>query len=420
MLNNNVIVSTAFENSYAGNDSNANSRTTIRTNLSVDNTTEFYESNAITQDNQLNTVYFGDESLSISLSSELKTDAYTNFLAGIMGNGFYTRYPDTVTCTITSLGNSKYKITPSIGTLVNRKQHEVIYLTSGTYSDVNKHVIVCEVLNDGIIVSPLSGNTLALVTNAEITIHSAGREVYIRDEQNEFSFLVTAKDTVKTQSYIGNVVNNISIESSISSLPRITVSMTGKAAVDFDVWDDCRVWSDVIIWNDSGTAYNAPTSLLTEPMLTCYGKVLIGSSPVAVNAVSFDIARDVASIKTLNSHCAEAASAGAYKISGSITAYVTSDYFRQLYSNKQGESITIVLAESDKKDSSFIRFTFPFAVISSYSETDDSVVMCNMSFSALKGESTVFEIQEKQKYSYFWDDILVWNDNLNWGDWGHF
>lgn len=365
-------------------------RTTSNFNL----TKETYQSEEIRTDYQTSDFRHGVRSVEGSVSGELSSGSYSDFIGSVLARDFTAVTPTTLGSTTITAGTTTgtYVITRTTGSWLTggAKVGNVIRLTGFNANNNNKNLLIVAATALAITVVVLNGTTLTLETVAAGTYTSVGKTTYAPETNHtDDSYTIEEfySDISKSQVTTGNKVNTASF-----ALPA-----TGLVTADFGfMGQDLK--------QSSNAAYfTAPTAQSQTGIFAAVNGALIVDGKVVslVTGLNININRNMTAEAVVGSNIRPEIYEGRIAVDGDFSTLFEDNTFFDYFNNENEISLVVALTENNLGNSNFMTFTLPRIKLSSDTKDDgEKGIVSQNSFQALKGfgtngfEATTIMIQD--------------------------
>lgn len=365
-------------------------RTTSNFNL----TKETYQSEEIRTDYQTSDFRHGVRSVEGSVSGELSSGSYSDFIGSVLARDFTAVTPTTLGSTTITAGTTTgtYVITRTTGSWLTggAKVGNVIRLTGFNANNNNKNLLIVAATALAITVVVLNGTTLTLETVAAGTYTSVGKTTYAPETNHtDDSYTIEEfySDISKSQVTTGNKVNTASF-----ALPA-----TGLVTADFGfMGQDLK--------QSSNAAYfTAPTAQSQTGIFAAVNGALIVDGKVVslVTGLNININRNMTAEAVVGSNIRPEIYEGRIAVDGDFSTLYEDNTFFDYFNNENEISLVVALTENNLGNSNFMTFTLPRIKLSTDNKDDgEKGIVSQNSFQALKGfgtngfEATTIMIQD--------------------------
>lgn len=365
-------------------------RTTSNFNL----TKETYQSEEIRTDYQTSDFRHGVRSVEGSVSGELSSGSYSDFIGSVLARDFTAVTPTTLGSTTITAGTTTgtYVITRTTGSWLTggAKVGNVIRLTGFNANNNNKNLLIVAATALAITVVVLNGTTLTLETVAAGTYTSVGKTTYAPETNHtDDSYTIEEfySDISKSQVTTGNKVNTASF-----ALPA-----TGLVTADFGfMGQDLK--------QSSNAAYfTAPTAQSQTGIFAAVNGALIVDGKVVslVTGLNININRNMTAEAVVGSNIRPEIYEGRIAVDGDFSTLYEDNTFFDYFNNENEISLVVALTENNLGNSNFMTFTLPRIKLSTDTKDDgEKGIVSQNSFQALKGfgtngfEATTIMIQD--------------------------
>lgn len=353
-------------------------RTTANFNLEK----ETYESNEIRTDRQVADMRHGVRSATGSLSGELSSASYADFMGSILAKDFaVTTAISALTVTIAVAGDA-FTVARSTGSWVGAVSvGQVIRLTGGTLDvgTVGKNLLVTNVTTLTLTVLTLDGSDLVAQSGiATVTATVPGKTTAVPSAgHTDDSYTVEEfySDILQSEVYTGMKVNSMSVALPATGLATVDFGFTGK---DLGIKQTTQYFTSPTVQGTDGI-YAAVN-----------GVVVFNGAPVAViTSADLAIERATENATAVGSNSVQEIFTGRIRASGNLSVYFTDATFRSVFDNETAVSLIFAFTENSTPGADFISFTVPKIKMGSFSKDDqEHGLVASAAFTALLNDVT--------------------------------
>ena len=366
-------------------------RTTSNFNL----TKETYQSEEIRTDYQTSDFRHGVRSVEGSVSGELSSGSYADFIASAVARNFTAATPAALGSTTIANGAiaGTYTITRTTGSWLTGggKVGNVIRLTGFNANNNGKNLLIVAATALAITVVVLNGTTLTLETVASAAAYtSVGKTTYAPETghtDDSYTIEEFYSDISKSQVSTGNKVNTASF-----ALPA-----TGLVTADFGFMGQDLKQSGNVAY------FTAPTAQGQTGIFAAVNGALIVDGKIVslVTGLNININRNMTSEAVVGSNIRPEIYEGRINVDGDFSTLYEDNTFFDFFNNESEISLVVALTENNLGTSNFMTFTLPRIKLSSDTKDDgEKGIVSQNSFQALKGfgtngfEATTIMIQD--------------------------
>jgi len=366
-------------------------RTTSNFNL----TKETYQSEEIRTDYQTSDFRHGVRSVEGTVSGELSSGSYADFIASALARNFTAATPAALGSTTIANGAiaGTYTITRTTGSWLTGggKVGNVIRLTGFNANNNGKNLLIVAATALAITVVVLNGTTLTLETVASGGAYtSAGKTTYAPETghtDDSYTIEEFYSDISKSQVSTGNKVNTASF-----ALPA-----TGLVTADFGFMGQDLKQSGNVAY------FTAPTAQGQTGIFAAVNGALIVDGKIVslVTGLNININRNMTSEAVVGSNIRPEIYEGRINVDGDFSTLYEDNTFFDYFNNESEISLVVALTENNLGTSNFMTFTLPRIKLSSDNKDDgEKGIVSQNSFQALKGfgtngfEATTIMIQD--------------------------
>lgn len=344
-------------------------------------TKETYQSEEIRQDYQMSDFRHGVRSVEGSLSGELSSGSYEDFLASAVARNF-------TATTISGMGSVTiaaaapfYTITRATGSFITDglRVGNGVRLTGVATGNTGINLLVVELTATEAKVAVLNGGTLTaetVATGAGMTV--VGKTTFAPTTgHTDDSYTVEEwySDIEESEVTVGNKVNTVGI-----ALPA-----TGLTTIDFGfMGQDLKQ-------TGSSRYFTSPAAQGTNGIFAAVNGALIvdGSVVALVTSLNININRNMTSEAVVGSNIKPEIYEGRILVDGDFSTLFQDRKFSDYFNEESEISLVCALTESELPDSNFMTFTLPRIKLSTDTKDDgEKGIVAQNSYQALKGKGT--------------------------------
>lgn len=370
-------------------------KTLRRTTSNFNLTKETYQSEEIRTDYQTSDFRHGVRSVEGTVSGELSSGSYADFIASALARNFTAATPAALGSTTIAAGTiaGTYTITRTTGSWLTggAKVGNVIRLTGFNANNNNKNLLVVASAALAITVVVLNGTALTLETVASGAAYtSAGKTTYAPETghtDDSYTIEEFYSDISKSRVSTGNKVNTASF-----ALPA-----TGLVTADFGFMGQDLKQSGNVAY------FTAPTAQGQTGIFAAVNGALIVDGKIVslVTGLNININRNMTSEAVVGSNIRPEIYEGRITVDGDFSTLYKDNTFFDFFNNESEISLVVALTENNLGNANFMTFTLPRIKLSTDTKDDgEKGIVSQNSFQALKGfgtngfEATTIMIQD--------------------------
>lgn len=341
-------------------------------------TKEAYESNELRTDRQVADFRHGVRSAEGSLSGELSSKTYADFMQSLVARDFTTASTAaSLSVTIAGTGPT-YTVTRAAGSWITDgfEVGNVLRLSGGTLNAANsaKNLLIASLTATVLTVVVLNGVALfAEGPIASVTATCIGKETFVPatgHTDDSYTIEEWYADIAQSEVYTGMKVGSMNVQLPATGLTTVDFSFMGKD-----------------LTNKGVTQYfTTPAAQGTDGIYAAVnGVVLAGGLPVAlITSADFSIERGMENATAVGSNSIAEIFTGRIRVSGNLSVYFQDAAFRNYFDNEAVVSLVFVLTEDSTGAADFISFTIPKAKVNSFTKADAELgIVAQCSFTGL-------------------------------------
>lgn len=344
-------------------------------------TKETYQSEEIRTDYQIADFRHGVRSVEGSISGELSSGAYSDFLASAVSRNFSAVTATALGSTTIAASGATYTITRTTGSYLTDglRIGSVIRLTGFNTNNNAKNLLVITLTATIATVVVLNGTTLTPETVASGGTYSVpGKVTYAPTTgHTDDSYTVEEfySDIGQSEVYTGNKINTVSL-----ALPA-----TGLVTAEFGfMGQDLK--------QTGTTAYfTSPTAQGTNGIFAAVNGALIvnGAVVALVTGLNININRNMTSEAVVGSNVKPEIYEGRISVEGDFSTLFQDRVFADYFNNETEVSLVCAVTESSAGNANFMTFTLPRIKLGTDTKDDgEKGIVSQNSFTALKGTGT--------------------------------
>ena len=356
-------------------------------------TKETYQSEEIRSDFQMQDFRHGVRSVEGTISGELSSGAYSDFLASALARNWTAATPSTLGSTTIAAVTNTYTITRTTGSYLidGVRVGNVIRLTGFATANNSKNLLIIALTATVATVVALNGATLTPETVASGGAYAAtGKSTYAPSTghtDDSYSFEAWYSDTGVSEVFTGNKVNTVGIALPATGLTTVELGFMGQ---------DLK---------QRGTTqyFTSPTAPTSNGIFAAVnGALIVNGLPVAlVTSANFNINRNMTSEAVVGSNIKPEIYEGRIIVDGDLSVLFQDGVFGGYFDTEAEISLVLALTANNLPNSDFMSFTIPRIKLSSNTKDDgEKGLVAQNSFQALKGfgtngfEATTLMIQD--------------------------
>lgn len=341
-------------------------------------TKETYQSEEIRTDYQIADFRHGVRSVEGSISGELSSGAYSDFLASAVSRDFSAVTATALGSVTIAASGATYTITRTTGSYLTDglRIGSVIRLTGFNTNNNAKNLLVITLTATVATVVVLNGTTLTAETVASGGTYSVpGKVTYAPTTgHTDDSYTVEEfySDIGQSEVYTGNKINTVSL-----ALPA-----TGLVTAEFGfMGQDLK---------QTGTAayFTSPTAQGNNGIFAAVNGALIvdGAVVALVTGLNININRNMTSEAVVGSNVKPEIYEGRISVEGDFSTLFQDRVFADYFNNETEVSLVCAVTESSAGNANFMTFTLPRIKLGTDTKDDgEKGIVSQNSFTALKG-----------------------------------
>lgn len=356
-------------------------------------TKETYESTEIRKDYQTADFRHGVRAVEGSLSGELSSGAYADFLASAVARDWTAITATTMGSATIAVSGAGFSITRTTGSFLTDGVRVgcTIRLTGFATANKDKNLLIVALTGTVATVIPLNGIALTPETVASGGAYTVvGKTTYAPlagHTDDSYTVEEFYSDVSRSSVTTGNKVNTVAVK-----LPA-----TGLTTVDFGfMGQDLK---------KRGTSqyFTSPTAQGSNGIFAAVnGALIVNGVPVAcITSVNLNINRNMTADAVVGSDIKPEIYKGRIGVDGDFSTLYQDDTFANIFNNETEISMVIALTESNLPTANFMTFTIPRIKLSTDTRDDgEKGIVSQNSFKALLGtgangfEATTLMIQD--------------------------
>lgn len=344
-------------------------------------TKETYQSEEIRTDYQIADFRHGVRSVEGSISGELSSGAYSDFLASSVSRNFSAVTATAMGSVTIAATGATYTITRTTGSYLNDglRIGAVIRLTGFNTNNNTKNLLVITLTATIATVVVLNGTTLTPETVASGAAYAVPGKVTYAPTTGHTDDSYTVEefyaDIGQSEVYTGNKINTVSL-----ALPA-----TGLVTAEFGfMGQDLK---------QTGTSayFTSPTAQGTNGIFAAVNGALIvnGAVVALVTGLNININRNMTSEAVVGSNVRPEIYEGRISVEGDFSTLFQDRVFADYFNNETEVSLVCAVTESSAGNSNFMTFTLPRIKLGTDTKDDgEKGIVSQNSFTALKGTGT--------------------------------
>ena len=389
----NKIVSYKKETVFGTLPAASGAQTIRRVSSNFNLTKETYQSEEIRPDYQMQDFRHGVRAVEGTISGELSSGAYSDFLASALARNWTAATPSALGSTTIAVVSSTYTITRTTGSYLTDgvRVGNVIRLTGFATANNSKNLLIIALTATVATVVALNGATLTPETVASGgTYDATGKSTYAPSTghtDDSYSFEAWYSDIGQSEVFVGNKVNTVGIALPATGLTTVELGFMGQ---------DLK---------QRGTTqyFTSPTAPTTNGVFAAVNGALIvnGAVVALVTAANFNINRNMTSEAVVGSNIKPEIYEGRILVDGDLSVLFQDGVFGGYFDAETEISLVLALTANNLTNSDFMAFTIPRIKLSSNTKDDgEKGLVAQNSFQALKGfgtngfEATTLMIQD--------------------------
>jgi hypothetical protein len=321
-----------------------------RVTSTINLTKETYQSSEIRSDQQIADFRHGSKQVSGTLSGELSSGTYKDFLQSVLRKDFVA---------ISSLTAAAVTIVASTGVITFQtgnpltggiKIGNVVRITAGSVNaaNLNKNLLVTGVTASTLTVKTLNGSALAdnATSVTGVTIAIPGKYTYVPETAQ-------TQDYYTVEHWFSDVAQSEVYSDIVQTNAQVKIPANGMATIDFPL---------VGLNLSTGTSQvlTSPTAISTGGATAgVNGLLLVSGTPVAiVTSIDFDVNGNISvADAVVGSVSRPDVFQGSVAVTGTFSAYFTDAVFRDYFINETEVSLIIALTTDSTAIADFVVFS---------------------------------------------------------------
>lgn len=357
---------------------------------------ETYQSDEIRTDYQVSDFRHGVRTTEGSISGELSSGTYSDFIASAVAKNFAAITPSALGSTTIAVGSGQtlgmYTITRTTGSWLTdgAKAGLVIRLVGMNANNIGKNLLIVTATATVATVITLNGTTLTAETVVAPTYTSGGKVTYAPTTghtDDSYSIEQWFSDIAQSEVYVGNKVNTTSFALPATGLVTADFGFMGQ---DLKKTGVTQHFTSPAVQSQSGIFAAVNGALLAN------GKVVS-----LVTGLNININRNLTSEAVVGSNVKPEIYEGRISVDGDFSTLFQDRTFSDIFNNETEISIICAVTESNENAAGFMTFTLPRIKLSTDTKDDgEKGLVAQNSFVALKGtgasgfETTTIQIQD--------------------------
>lgn len=357
---------------------------------------ETYQSDEIRTDYQVSDFRHGVRTTEGSISGELSSGTYSDFIASAVAKNFVAITPSALGSTTIAAGTGQtlgmYTITRTTGSWLTdgAKAGLVIRLVGMNANNIGKNLLIVTATATVATVITLNGTTLTAEVVATPTYTSGGKVTYAPTTghtDDSYSIEQWFSDISQSEVYVGNKVNTASFALPATGLVTSDFGFMGQ---DLKKTGVTQHFTSPVVQSQSGIFAAVNGALLAN------GKVVS-----LVTGLNININRNMTSEAVVGSNVKPEIYEGRISVDGDFSTLFRDRTFSDIFNNETEISIICAVTESNDNAAGFMTFTLPRIKLSTDTKDDgEKGLVAQNSFVALKGtgtngfETTTIQIQD--------------------------
>jgi hypothetical protein len=344
-------------------------------------TKETYQSEEIRPDYQMQDFRHGVRAVEGSISGELSSGAYSDFLASALARNWTAATPSALGSTTIATVGATYTITRTTGSYLTDgvRVGNVIRLTGFNATNNGKNLLIISLTATVATVVVLNGSTLIAETVASGGTYAAtGKSTYAPSTghtDDSYSFEAWQSDIAQSEVFTGNKVNTVGVALPATGLTTIELGFMGQ---------DLK--------QQGATQYfTSPTAPTTNGIFAAVNGALIvnGVAVALVTAANFNINRNLTSEAVVGSNIKPELYEGRIIVDGDLSVLYQDGTFGGYFNDETEVSLVMALTSNNLPNADFMAFTIPRLKFSTNTKDDgEKGIVAQNSFQALKGFGT--------------------------------
>lgn len=392
------------EDSYGEILDTANAFLLRRNSVDVSRNIDQKKSNTITPYLQSNQIYDGNESVSISLNTELSPVIYSELIKGYTGRVF-TKRASIILTDLSIVDDAPNYIL--VGTDINLevKIGDIVRLDGLAINSNNKtNLVVLAIGTDSLNVSVINNKPLVLQSGINAELIFSGSKTFINTTNTEkTTFTLENYSDGLSEVYSGLIPTELSISASPNQMCNFDISFTTQKL------------------KSKGTSRVLPITVdkETNPVDVHYAALYIDGVRCYVSSFDINSSRDISTKEDILTTTITGFDSREYSTDISITVQLKDWSFASLLNTKV--SLVLIIPSNSSDLSEYVGIVIPSAKVTSVNHDDGGTI-----FSKLQLKATL-EDKPNFNYSTFiyydsssavlnWEDLDTWNDDSIWYD----
>lgn len=321
-----------------------------RVTSTINLTKETYQSSEIRSDQQIADFRHGSKQVSGTLSGELSSGTYKDFLQSVLRKDFVA---------ITSLTAAAVTIVASTGVITFQtgnpltggiKIGNVVRITAGSVNaaNLNKNLLVTGVTASTLTVKTLNGSALAdnATSVTGVTIAIPGKYTYVPETAQ-------TQDYYTVEHWFLDVAQSEVYSDIVQTNAQVKIPANGMATIDFPL-------VGLNVSTGTSQVLTSPTAISTGGATAgVNGLLLVSGTPVAiVTSIDFDVNGNISvADAVVGSVSRPDVFQGSVAVTGTFSAYFTDAVFRDYFINETEVSLIIALTTDSTAIADFVVFS---------------------------------------------------------------
>ena len=357
------------------------SKTIRRVTSNFNLTKETYQSEEIRQDYQIDDYRHGVRSVEGSVSGELSSGSYSDFIASALARDWTSATPSALGSTTITVLSGIYTITRTTGSWITDgvRVGNVIRLKGFNANNSGKNLLIVSATGTAVGAVVLNNSTLTAETVASGgTFVVQGKTTYAPSTghtSDSYTFEEYYVDVQESEVTTGNKVNTLGI-----ALPA-----TGLTTVDLSFMGQDLKQTGKVQYFDASQPQNS-----NGVFAAVNGALIVDGKPVAlVTSLNVNINRNLSAEAVVGSNIKPQIYDGRIVIDGDFSTLFQDRTFSDYFNKESEVSLVVALTESSAPDAGFMSFTLPRIKLGTDTKDDgEKGIVSQNSFQALKGRGT--------------------------------
>lgn len=368
----------AKENTFGEMADAANGKTVRRVTSNFNLTKEAYQSDEIRTDYQVADARHGVRGIEGSISGELSSGSYSDFIGSALAKNFVTVTGGTLgTATIAGTAGI-FTITRTTGDFAGDavRVGQVVRLSgANTASNNGKNLLVIALTSNTMSVVVLNGTGLQAEAPDNLTYEVVGKTAFAPTTghtDDSYTFEEFYSDVSESEVTVGNKVNTISFALPASGLVTTDIGFMGQ---------DLKKTGSV-------AHFTSPAAQPTTGVFAAVnGALVVNGIPVAlVTGLNININRNLSSDAVVGSNVKPEIYKGRIAVDGDFTTLFQDRTFSDYFKDEVEIALICAVTESSEPDANVMTFTLPRIKLSTDTKDDgEKGIVSQNSFTALKG-----------------------------------